>query len=212
VLLAGGVFDPPHRAHVAMPVAARDSIMGPGAWLVLVPAARSPLKAAGPRVADADRLAMLRLAIKDEERAAIWTDEVDRAGAGANPSYWIETLERARRALGHSVTLRFAIGSDQAADFHRWHRPREVLGLAAPIVLLREPLATAEAVLGALRASGFWSASELVAWQRWIWPGAVMAGSATDARAAATRGDDTVLVRLVGPAVLRYIRERGLYR
>ena len=38
-----------------------------------------------------------------------------------------------------------------------------------------------------------------------------MEGSATQARAAAASADDAALRRLVGPAVLAYIRERGLY-
>lgn len=79
VLLMGGTFDPPHVAHVAQARSALRRAMAPGAWLVLVPAARSPLKRGGPGARDRDRVAMLRAAFAGVGRATVWTDELDRA-------------------------------------------------------------------------------------------------------------------------------------
>ena len=88
--------------------------------LIYMPAARSPHKSTGPVASDADRIAMLRLALEGESRASVWTDEIDRtrwhdaeapifgptnATGGADrgerattparpPSYTIETVER----------------------------------------------------------------------------------------------------------------------
>jgi nicotinate-nucleotide adenylyltransferase len=212
-MLVGGVFDPPHRAHLQLPALARSRVMGAGAWLVYVPAARSPLKPEQPRASDADRVAMLRLALEGVERAAVWTDEIDRAAGGAaGPSYWIETLERARRVLEQGVRLRFAIGADQAAQFHRWRRAREILQLAEPVVLLRAPNVTAGAVIESLRSAGVWSEQDLTEWALRILDGPVMDDSATEARAALARGDSVALARMLGPSTLGYIRERGLYR
>jgi nicotinate-nucleotide adenylyltransferase len=75
VLLCGGVFDPPHKAHVEIPRRVRDELFGRGAWLVYVPAAKSPHKLDGPVASDEERVEMLRLATARVARCAIWTDE-----------------------------------------------------------------------------------------------------------------------------------------
>src|SRR5262245_39793105 len=82
VLLFGGTFDPPHLGHVRIPIQVLDRAMPAGAFLLYVPAARSPLKESGPQASDADRVEMLRLVLTElgtPNRTAIWTDELDRA-------------------------------------------------------------------------------------------------------------------------------------
>lgn len=123
LILFGGSFDPPHVAHVRLPMRVREELerrmgcLGKGE-LIYVPAARSPHKTTGPVASDADRVAMLRLALEGESRASVWTDEMDRTrwhdaeapifgpvagGTGGGeraatparpPSYTIETVER----------------------------------------------------------------------------------------------------------------------
>lgn len=139
VLLFGGVFDPPHAGHVSLAALARDEVMGKGTELVFVPAACSPHKPGGAIASDSHRLAMLELATSDVPNCSIWTDELDRGGA----SYWVETLERARAQLNTSVLMRFLIGADQAIAFHRWRAFADILSLAEPIVMLREPMLSA---------------------------------------------------------------------
>src|SRR4051812_409359 len=209
VLMVGGVFDPPHRAHVALPAAARDAAM-PDAWLVYTPAARSPFKPAGAAAGDADRIEMLRRALAGTPRAAIWTDELDRDGA--RPSYWIETLQRARGVLAPGVALRFFIGADQAVEFHRWRDPRGILALAEPIVLPRAPLGTPASVVEGLKAAGYWSDAELGRWRGWVLDGPVLDESASAVRAALAGSDRRTLDRMLEPSVLAYIRQRGLYQ
>lgn len=206
VLLYGGVFDPPHRAHTGLPALVRDAAM-PGAWLVYVPASRSPFKAAPP-TPDADRLAMLRIATEPLPRAAVWTDELDRTRPG-EPSYWIETLIRARRALGSGAGLRFLIGADQALGFHRWREPRRILELAEPLVMLRSPAEHANALADGLRSAGFWSDHEIDRWLERIVPVPVLDISATAIRAKLAAGGCEVPE--LDPAVLDYIRGAGLY-
>src|SRR5690606_22048246 len=104
-----------------------------------------------------DRLAMLRLALSEAgasegaaDRIAIWTDEIDRerwaaeAGAEARPSYMVDTLRRAARAVGRggaageaAPSLTLLIGADQALAFHCWAECREVLRLAEVVVMPR---------------------------------------------------------------------------
>ncbi len=206
VILCGGVFDPPHRAHTGLPALARDAAV-PGAWLVFVPASRSPFKSA-PLATDADRLAMLKLSLAPLPRSAIWTDELDRARPG-EPSYWIETLARARRALGPGVELRFLIGADQALGFHRWREPRRILELAEPLVMLRSPAEHANALADGLRSAHFWSDHEIDRWLDRIVPVPIFEVSGTAIRARLAAGEREIPE--LDPSVLDYIRRGRLY-
>jgi nicotinate-nucleotide adenylyltransferase len=232
VLLFGGTFDPPHQAHVDLALAARENAM-PGAWLVFVPAARSPFKADSPRATDEDRVEMLRLALADAPRCAIWTDELDRSGstalsAPASPSYWVDTLRRARHSLPPNADLRFLIGSDQAVRFHAWREPAEILALARPMVMLREPHRDRPGFIRAMQeASAMWRTPESIApWvdslaeipfrdlsstgirERLRSIGTATASGVNDAD---PNRRDTSPADL-HPAVAAYIHARGLYR
>lgn len=180
VLLFGGTFDPPHRAHIALPRSIRHRLLGRGWWLVYVPAARNPLKSEGPVATDRQRVAMLRAATAGVPRCTIWTDELTRPP----PSYWIDTLRRARAALPERVALRFLMGSDSAASFHRWREPRAILALAEPIVMLRPPHTTPAKLMKDLGATGFWTQPELAAWRTRIDGRTLVPLSATDIRSA----------------------------
>ncbi len=207
VLLVGGTFDPPHVAHVGLACRARDA-RSPGAALVFVPAAQSPHKETGPKASDADRVAMLELATGGVASAGVWTDELDRARAGA-PSYWVETLDRVRRLVGERP-LQFVIGADQAAAFDRWREARRILELAEPVVLLREPLGTVDALLDVMR--GAWSAGELDRWRSWCVDVGTIDVSATEIRALLRADRESArLESVLAPGVLEFIRKRGLY-
>ncbi len=214
ILFFGGTFDPPHRAHVSLPRSVRDRLLGRGWWLVYVPAARNPLKAHAPVATDTQRLNMLRLTTARVPRCMIWTDEIRRSskdGKPSNkPSYWIDTLERASALLPPGTPMRFLLGSDAAVGFHRWRRPRDILALAEPIVLLRPPHRTPIGVVRALRATGFWSPSELKLWRASIDDHAVMPHAASTVRQALATGD--VARSLLTPSVARYIAANGLYK
>ena len=179
ILLFGGLFDPPHWAHVELAIGARDAALGQDSWLVYVPAARSPHKPDGPAAGDEDRVAMLRLALEGRPRAAIWTDELDRADA--EPSFWVVTLDRARR-LRPEADLRFLIGADQAVAFHRWRDWRRVLELAQPVVMLRDPAPTLPRLRELLRETGAWSDAEIDWWSERVVPHEAMRISSTDLR------------------------------
>lgn len=214
VLLFGGTFDPPHTAHLELACQARNWLSGKigadaEAWLVLVPAARSPHKDTGPMASDEDRVRMLELACAGLERVAVWTGELDRAQAG-EPSYWVETLECARRELGEGVDLRFLMGADQVGAFTRWCSYRKILELAQPVVMLRPPLSDAKRLESALEAARVWSADERAWWQRCIAPVEVRPTNATAIREALTTGER--LGGVLHPDVERYIRAHGLYR
>lgn len=214
VLLFGGSFDPPHRWHVSIAAAARELLFGPLGCVLMVPAARNPLKDKGPNASDADRVAMLRLATREVERVTVWTDELDRAGR----SFTIDTVKRLRSVLGE-MPIRLLIGADQAADFHRWREYRQLLELAEPAVVLRPPVDTAIKLALQLDRAGVWTEEDVEAWTSRIVPGPVWDVSSTSLRAALasaaanpTGSEWSSLELRMDSAVLTYIREHGLYR
>lgn len=225
VVIFGGTFDPVHRAHVRLARLARDEVEhrngcdGKG-WLVCVPAARSPFKSAGPVASDADRAAMLALALKNVARADVWLDEIRRAAKGLregerSASYTADTLGRARMWLDNvglgGVQMHLLIGADQAAEFHRWSRPRDVLRLARPVVMLRGEVEDESAFLRAMEGTEYWDADELAVWKGSVVQVGRVDVSATAVREAARLGAWDKVEGMVGPEVAEYLRERRIY-
>jgi nicotinate-nucleotide adenylyltransferase len=225
VILIGGTFDPPHRAHVELPVRARKELelragcAGRGV-LVYIPAARSPLKVIGPRATDAERVAMLAIALAGVPRAGIWTDEIDRAaardGAPPPPSYTVDTVARARAWLDthacRGAILRLLIGADQAIDFHRWREPQRIIELAEPAVMLRPPVRTREDLVRKLRDSAC-ADTEIEQWTSRIVDTGVIDAAATSVRGllASPPVDLAALGTLLSPGVIDYITSHRLY-
>lgn len=205
VLLFGGTFDPPHPAHVELPLKARDALFGDAGWLVYVPAARNPHKARGPAASDTDRLEMLRLATAGVDRCGVWTDEIDRARPG-EPSFWVDTLARAASLVGDDTPLRFLIGADQALAFTGWRAHGTILALAEPAVMLREPIVNREVFRRQLQMTGM----DIGAWLPRVASTAIMPVASTGVRAMLADGADARGV--LDEAVAAYVEERGLYR
>lgn len=208
VLVYGGSFDPPHRAHLELPLALCDRLFGSTGLVLYVPAARNPLKQASPRAGNTARLAMLHTALAGHRSARVWPGELTES---RQPSYTVHTLRRLRRLIPPRIALRLLIGSDQLASFHRWKSPRAILKLAPPLVMPRAPLITALDCWQALD-SDFWTKAEQAAWCTRLAPCEVQPAASTDFRAAlahpATRR--RALAQLP-PLVAAYIRDHDLY-
>lgn len=206
-LVFGGTFDPPHRAHVELPARVRD-VMGADA-IVYVPAARSPHKPDGPVASGAERVEMLRLALAGARGVSI--SDLELNSGGAAPSYTVDTLRTLRAEIPRTTALRLLIGADQAAAFHRWREPEEIIRLAEPVVMLRAPHETIESLMGAMAER--WSAPELARWRDRVVAVPVLDVEATDIRGLLRADpDDPEPARLLPGPVLAYIRARGLYR
>ena len=128
----GGTFDPVHHGHLIL---ARDALEQAKLDAVLfVPCAKSPFKHALPHILDAQRLAMLRLALKGEARFWLSRCELERPG----PSYAIDTADEIAAAFP-KAQLSWLIGADQLARLNEWHRWDELRQRVKFILLQRGP-------------------------------------------------------------------------
>jgi nicotinate-nucleotide adenylyltransferase len=119
--------------------------------------------------------------------------EASRLEEGVERSYSIDTIDRVRRTLAPDDELFFLIGADAFAEIGAWHRWKELLRLVEFIVVSRPGHAfSAPAGARVLRLEQV----ELPA-------------SSTEVRRQLAGGHTDVPVP---PAVLEYIRQRGLYR
>jgi len=178
----GGTFDPVHNAHLALAAAALHSI---GLQQLLwIPTGTPPYRP--PPVAPAEhRLAMLKLATASEPNYAVDERELAPGASG----YTFDTLI-ALRAGAPDATFVLLMGSDQYANRETWHRWPDIEKLCEVAVVARpgsKPDAKARVI-----------------------PMAPTPISASHIRECIARGDDASA--LLPPAVLDYIKEKGLYR
>jgi len=123
--LLGGTFDPVHFGHLILAETARDTLRLDKVYFV--PAADPPHKQ-GRIIASAEhRLAMLRMAIADNDAFELSLIDIDREG----PDYTAEMLEIARKKLLQpGDDLWFLMGLDSVIDFPNWHEPERIRQLA----------------------------------------------------------------------------------
>lgn len=127
--LFGGAFDPPHDAHIALARAAIDELQLDRLHIVPTGDAWHKTRPLSPGV---HRLAMCRLAFADVPRVLVDDRELRRDG----PTYTVDTLTELR-AEHPDAELFLQIGADQAAVFHGWRRPDEILRLATLSIAVR---------------------------------------------------------------------------
>lgn len=130
----GGTFDPVHNGHLLL---ARDALEQIRLDAVLfVPCVQSPHKSRRPRVTDAQRLTMLRLALKNESRFWLSRCEIERPA----PSYAIDTATEIREAFPRAE-LFWLIGADQLEALSQWHRSDDLRRLVKFLLLPRGEIA-----------------------------------------------------------------------
>ncbi len=193
--ILGGTFDPIHKGHLRLADGARRGL--DLERVLLVPAARQPLKCATRAAPVEHRLRMCALAAAE---AGPWLEVSDVEARRPGPSYTYETLRDLRRFLGPDADLHFLTGADVLPELPHWREIGEVLRLATFVVATRpghqvdlEPLA------GRLDISRL-RPLEIDA----------LPVSATEVRRRLRAGEP--VEGLVPPAVARYIEAHGLYR
>ena len=190
--ILGGSFNPVHQGHVRL---ARIALKKLGLDRVLFVPCRIPPHKPSLQLAPArDRIAMLRLALKDEPKFQLALHEIRRPGV----SYSIDTLRRLRRDY-RGARLIFLVGSDSLNELTAWKDIEQYPGLCEFAALERPGRTTAKKSVQALP-------EELVVHRL---RGPRLAISSTDVRCRCAAGQ--TVRGLLPPDVAAYIKKRGLY-
>ncbi len=125
--ILGGTFDPPHNGHLLLALDAIDALELDE--LVLVPAARQPLKRGVEMTDPTHRLAMTECLARADHRLRVDGSEVARGGL----SFTIDTV-RAIAAARTDAELFLLMGADTAATLPQWREP-EALALLVQVAV-----------------------------------------------------------------------------
>jgi nicotinate-nucleotide adenylyltransferase len=126
----GGTFDPIHIGHLIIATELQHALRLDR--ILFVPSGHPPHKADQTISPDADRLAMLRLAVVDNPAFAISTLDLDRPG----PSYTADLIQLLHEQYP-DARLVFLMGEDSLRDLPTWYRPDRIVSLAEIGVAIR---------------------------------------------------------------------------
>ena len=118
IIIFGGSFDPIHIGHLNM---ARKAAKDYDAVVYLVPSPIGIWKAQS--ISKNDKLNMLKLAIEDYPELKI--DEFELNSGKDTNNYSIDTVEYFVKKFPNDK-IYFLIGEDQAMNFHRWIKAKEI--------------------------------------------------------------------------------------
>lgn len=145
--ILGGRFDPVHRGHLAAAAAARRLLHLDR--VLMLPSRLSPHRKQPARAGDADRLAMVALAVQDDP----FLEPCDLELKADGPSYTATTLRRLHERGHPRTSLYFIVGADAFADIAGWHDYPRLLDAAHFVVVSRPgyPAASLADALPAVR-------------------------------------------------------------
>ena len=118
IIIFGGNFDPIHIGHINM---ARKAAKDYNAIVYLVPSPIGMWKTES--ASKKDKLNMLKLAIEDYPELQI--DEFELNSGKPTNNYSIDTVEYFVKKFPNDK-IYFLIGEDQAMNFHRWVKAKEI--------------------------------------------------------------------------------------
>jgi nicotinate-nucleotide adenylyltransferase len=223
--LFGGSFDPIHRGHAALALAAAERFSL--RQVLFVPANLPPHKQKHPVIAFVHRYAMVVLATQDDKR---WVPSLLEAGpavpgGGVAPAanYSIDTVRRVKQTLKKADRLFFLVGMDAFKDIAKWHQAQALLAECEFVVASRpgfslrdvaeslpEPLRPPAAVTKPFHRQVATGDLVLPGVTLHLLEGVQQNVSATTIREAAAQGKP--LGRWLDARVAEYVRKMGLYR
>jgi nicotinate-nucleotide adenylyltransferase len=128
--ILGGTFNPIHFGHLLM---AQDAMEQVGLDRVkFIPSATPPHKMVDTLARERDRLHMIRLAIRGNDRFEADDIEIQRGGR----SYSVDTLTELRRREPRA-DFYFIIGADSLRELHLWREVERVVTLCTFVTVPR---------------------------------------------------------------------------
>lgn len=209
--LLGGTFDPVHFGHLRIASETAAALELPEVRLI---PSKTPVHRARPGATEAQRLAMLKLAVADYPGLA--TD--DRELRRDTPSYTVLTLESLRVEFPDRPLI-WLIGIDAFMHLNHWFEWPRLFDLAHFVVLNRPGFAVSQALSPVLAevwqgrlthsADALRETTHGSIFLHTVTPQAI---SATEIRNTIAAGaDDSALESLLPAPVVAYIRAHQLY-
>ncbi|MBQ3093795.1 MAG: nicotinate-nucleotide adenylyltransferase [Clostridia bacterium] len=192
----GGSFDPVHVGHVALATGLADALGLDR--VVLMPTGQPPHKVKQTDTADVHRLAMCRLAAREDERLTVSDLEIQKGGA----SFTVDTLE-ALCAAEPETQWHLFMGADMFLTLASWKRFEDIAKMAVLCTVPRDGV-------DADKLAAYAKELEAYGARCVVCDLPPIDVSSTDIRVRAEEGRS--LEGLVPPAVAAYIAEKGLYR
>ena len=194
--LFGGSFDPIHEGHLSLVHAAADALKLDR--VILMPTGMPPHKVKASATADTDRLAMCRLAVRNDPLIEVSDYEIRQGGA----SFTVDTLTYLTEQHPDD-TFYLLMGADMFLTLLSWKRFEDIVEMAVLCTVPRddEPLDKLEAYAKTYETLGAHCR---------VLPMPLRRISSTQVRECAENGRS--IEGLVPKAVAQYIVEHGLYR
>ncbi|MDE2820609.1 MAG: nicotinate-nucleotide adenylyltransferase [Chloroflexota bacterium] len=117
--ILGGTFDPPQMGHLILAEYSRETLQID--HILFVPVADHPVKLGEMRLPIKHRLAMLKLAIKNNPHFSISRADIDREG----PHYSADTVSIIREQYP-DAELYFVMGGDNLRSLPTWKRAQDL--------------------------------------------------------------------------------------
>jgi nicotinate-nucleotide adenylyltransferase len=194
--ILGGTFNPVHLGHLLI---AQDALEAARLSSVrFIPSATPPHKQVHRLAPAAQRLAMLKLALRGNDRFAVDDREIRRGGK----SYSVDTILELKREEPQA-DFSFIIGADSLEQLHTWREIDTLVGLCSFIAVTRPGFDGAGAA-----GANLSPASRAMLRLRFL-QGHASDIASRDIRARVARGQSVRY--LVPDAVFRYIQRHRLY-
>ena len=192
----GGSFNPPHLGHIQAAKSFQEELGLDK--LLIIPAAEPPHKQLPSGSPDAQtRLEMVRLAAAELPFAEVDDLELRREGA----SYTVDTLKELRKRYPDD-DLYFCMGTDMFQSFDSWYQPKKIVALSKVAMVHREETDMAQLrELAAAFKKKYGKAPVIL-------HNPLLPMCSTQIRRLLILGGAE---DFLPPAVLDFIRERGLY-
>jgi len=128
----GGTFDPPHVGHLILAAEARDQLDLDCTIWILTP---DPPHKHGKQISSmSHRLAMVEMAIKDDDGFYLSHVDIDRPG----PHYAVDTVKLLKKQYPEQDLI-YLMGGDSLHDLPEWYQPHAFLSVLDGIGVMRRP-------------------------------------------------------------------------
>lgn len=128
--LLGGTFDPIHLGHLRFAEKAVQALSLNK--LIFIPNAGNPLKTGAPETPAADRLEMVRLAVKESGNPAFAVSDFE--ALRPPPSYMVDTVAALEK---NARSIALLMGSEVFASLPQWKEPETLIRKVTFVLVTR---------------------------------------------------------------------------